>query len=472
MATISKTVPNATLSSKTSDGISPGSGGGVLGISGGGTGLSTLGLPDQLLRVNATQTALEYFTSVSAILSITGSANINVSGGLNPVISLTSQVPITNGGTGLSTVGTAGQVLTSNGTSLVYTTPGSSGGTFTSSNVAIPSLVATQTSNSLVTTGVIQITQPSLTANIDSRLLVLGADPVDNAYIAYREDSLLPFKQYMTLGTSQLVPKIEIGPSIKIIDTTDPTTTTAGVLNILNPNALVSHTVRLVIGKNNTDYGYLYWTQAGGSRMVISSDSTNQSQIEVSTAGLFLRGFTNPINITGSDVSILTNSLPLGNPNLFRDANGILTSTPPTSGSVTPLVLFTSGTQVIAYSEATLRYVNNGRTLEIWFHLEGQYNPSTPTNIKIQATIPGGWLAKLGTVVDFTADSAVTTVPVFNWGYNVGGYIDTNSNTIDFFVYSSTVDTAPPAPVYLKPTLLNTGLVPFRYKGHASILIS
>ena len=542
MATISKTTPNATLSSKTSDGISPGSAGGVLGIDGGGTGLSTLGLPNQLLRVNATQTALEYFTSGASILSITGSANINVTGGANPVISLTSQVPIANGGTalstvgtngqvltsngtslvyqtpttyvssvaatvpsflsisgspitssgtlaiglsgtalpttsggtGLTTVGTSGQVLTSNGTSLVYTTPGSFGGVFTSSNIAIPAISASQTSSAQVTTGIIQILQPTLLGNTDSKLLIIGEDTVDHGYIAYRQVASLPTnKDYLTIGTNVQVPKIEVGPSIKIIDTTDPTTTSEGVLNILNPNALSTDKVRLLIGKNTTsDYGKIYWEGLGGNKIIISSDPTNQTMIDVAINSIDIRGLLHRVNITGSEVTMVTDSLPLGNPNLYRDVNGIITITPPVSSVVTPIVLLTAGLQNISYTTQTLRYVNTGRTLEVWFHLEGTYTPTAPTNVKIQATIPGGWVATLSTVVDFTSDSAVITPPIANWGFNISGQVDTGANTIDFFVYYNTVDGAAPTPVYSKPLVINPATTTFRYKGHASILIS
>jgi hypothetical protein len=52
---------------------------------------------------------------------------VDSSGKLNVATGSTGTLPTTQGGTGLTTVGTAGQVLQSNGTTLSYVTPSSGG---------------------------------------------------------------------------------------------------------------------------------------------------------------------------------------------------------------------------------------------------------------------------------------------------------------------------------------------------------
>ncbi len=62
--------------------------------------------------------------SSSAVTSVTGTSPISSSGGTTPTISL-GTVPAANGGTGLTSPGTAGNVLTSNGTAWVSSAPSS-----------------------------------------------------------------------------------------------------------------------------------------------------------------------------------------------------------------------------------------------------------------------------------------------------------------------------------------------------------
>lgn len=58
--------------------------------------------------------------------------NLNTSGQLDATDGLTGAVPIANGGTGLTSVGTSGQVLSSNGSAIVWATP--SGGSANTQN--------------------------------------------------------------------------------------------------------------------------------------------------------------------------------------------------------------------------------------------------------------------------------------------------------------------------------------------------
>jgi len=99
----------------------------ALPVSSGGTGLTTLGNPNQILSVNEEGNSFEFINpkeGVTAISLSTSTPFFNISpetitskGTLN-IDCLT--IPITHGGTGLSEIGTLDQILTSNGSNLLW----------------------------------------------------------------------------------------------------------------------------------------------------------------------------------------------------------------------------------------------------------------------------------------------------------------------------------------------------------------
>ena len=90
---------------------------GILPVAYGGTGLSTVGTVGQVLVSNGS--GLNWSTRLSSI-SVT--SPLVSSGAINPTLSL-STVPTTKGGTGLTTVGANGTLLSSNGSGLFWATP-------------------------------------------------------------------------------------------------------------------------------------------------------------------------------------------------------------------------------------------------------------------------------------------------------------------------------------------------------------
>lgn len=101
-----------------------------LPISSGGTGITTLGHPGQILSVNEDGTQIEYVTPNPGVTSVslatstpffTTSTNSITTTGLLTVDCNT--IPISHGGTGLTTPGQPSQILTSNGTSLLWSDP-------------------------------------------------------------------------------------------------------------------------------------------------------------------------------------------------------------------------------------------------------------------------------------------------------------------------------------------------------------
>lgn len=90
---------------------------GALSIAYGGTGLSTTGSFGQVLTSNGS--TLSWQTPFSNV-NVTGP--LQTTGGLTPTLSL-STVPVSLGGTGLTSVGSPGYLLSSNGTSLQWEAP-------------------------------------------------------------------------------------------------------------------------------------------------------------------------------------------------------------------------------------------------------------------------------------------------------------------------------------------------------------
>jgi hypothetical protein len=164
--------------------------GGTLPVSKGGTGITTYGAPNQVLSTNGTGTALVWVdpgtgssgsgtvTSVAVTagsnklavtgspITTTGTINIDVVQSNLDLSQIGGHVGTTQGGTGLTTLGTAGQVLTVNsgGTGLQWSTIGGSG-TVTSVNVTAGSSKVTVSGGPVTSSG--SITVDVNTANMD-----------------------------------------------------------------------------------------------------------------------------------------------------------------------------------------------------------------------------------------------------------------------------------------------------------------
>ena len=149
MTSVSAIVPSAfsvlVTNPTTTPSIAISYSGTALPILNGGTGITVIGLAGQVLTSSG---AGYYFTtpttgSVSSVASTvpTFLAVTVVNPTTTPSIDVTlsgTALPTTSGGTGLTTVGTVGQILTSNGTTLFYSTP---------SYVTPTALITTSTAN-------------------------------------------------------------------------------------------------------------------------------------------------------------------------------------------------------------------------------------------------------------------------------------------------------------------------------------
>lgn len=132
-----------------------------LAVGSGGTGITSIGTNGQVLTSNGASlyysTPTTGVTSVAAtvpsFLSISGSP-ITTNGTLSIGLSGTA-LPVANGGTGLTTVGSNGTILQSNGSSLSYVAL--SNGTVTSVSASVPSFLAVSGSP-ITTSGTLAIT--------------------------------------------------------------------------------------------------------------------------------------------------------------------------------------------------------------------------------------------------------------------------------------------------------------------------
>lgn len=112
---------------------------GTLQPTSGGTGLSSIGSNNQVLTVSGTGLVWNTVTLPGAVSSVSGSYPIFSTSGSTPTLSLSGAVPIVNGGTGLTAVGSNGQILTTSGTSVLWAAVPSTGVTSVSGSYPINS---------------------------------------------------------------------------------------------------------------------------------------------------------------------------------------------------------------------------------------------------------------------------------------------------------------------------------------------
>jgi hypothetical protein len=151
--------------------------GGTLGTTQGGTGLTTLGSAGQMLVVNSSTNGFTYATpnagTVTSValtansnkVTITGSAitssgtyGIDVNTANMDISTMTGTLATTHGGTGLTSIGSAGQILTVNsgGNGLVWATPTNSG-TVTSVALAAGSNKVTVSGSPITSNGTLTV---------------------------------------------------------------------------------------------------------------------------------------------------------------------------------------------------------------------------------------------------------------------------------------------------------------------------
>jgi hypothetical protein len=125
-----------------------GSGGTVTAVTGTAPIASTGGTTPAISMAAATATVNGYLTSTDwntfnnkgsgTVTAVTGSGNIASSGGSTPDITFTGILPIANGGTNGTATPTAGAVAVGNGTQYAFTAAGSAGQVLTSNGSTVP----------------------------------------------------------------------------------------------------------------------------------------------------------------------------------------------------------------------------------------------------------------------------------------------------------------------------------------------
>jgi hypothetical protein len=161
--------------------------GGTLTTSQGGTGLTSIGTAGQVLTVNSTATALQWSTPFSAVNAGSNKVTVSTVGGVATVDVNTANMDVStmlgilgtaHGGTGIATIGTAGQVLAvnSSGTGLTWNNPavGSGGGTVTSVAVAAGSTKVTVSGSPITSSGTITVDVDTTKMDISTMTGTLG----------------------------------------------------------------------------------------------------------------------------------------------------------------------------------------------------------------------------------------------------------------------------------------------------------
>ena len=191
-----------------------------LPISSGGTGLTTLGSPNQILTVNEEGTNLVYKSLLESVTSINLSTStpfllvskdpVTTKGSLS--IDCTT-IPITHGGTGLSKIGQPGQILkiNSDGSSLEYV---SNEIGVTSISITVPPFLSV-TPSTITSSGVFEISQ--------------GIEPIS---ISYGGTGL------NILGSPNQI--LSVDPTGKKLEYTSPTKGTVTAISLLTSTPFLS----------------------------------------------------------------------------------------------------------------------------------------------------------------------------------------------------------------------------------------
>lgn len=158
-------------------------------ISHGGTGLITLGLASQILTVNSLGTGLEYTTPqfLTDVQLSTTTPFISLSSNESTTSKILSIdcgiIPISSGGTGLTTIGQQGQILTSDGTLCHWSDPPSLESFLTTINVLSPlsytdnilSIAAFNGSGQVVCDNSPQLLNPSFVDPVTNNITLFGS---------------------------------------------------------------------------------------------------------------------------------------------------------------------------------------------------------------------------------------------------------------------------------------------------------
>ena len=182
----------------------------------GGTGLTSIGSAGTVLTVTG---GVPAWAAPFLGSGYTAGAGIAIS--LGNVISIISPISLSNGGTGISTVGTNGQVLTSNGVSSVWTSP------------SIGSVNSVTATSGITVTGsslhpVVNLASPMLNSTIvshtntvaASQLMTSGADVVIVGSAPPIINNGIVATSATTANWANIVTSLTAGTGINIVGTT------------------------------------------------------------------------------------------------------------------------------------------------------------------------------------------------------------------------------------------------------------
>lgn len=306
-----------------------------LPISSGGTGLTTVGAPNQVLSINEEGTSLVYKSLESYVKSISLSTSTPfLSVSPNPITNdgtLTidcTQIPISHGGTGLSSLGQPNQILTVNeeGSGLVYKSPEMG---VTSISLSVPSFLSV-TPKTITSTGLFEISK--------------GSEPIPISYGGTGISSLGQPHQVLSVSATGehfeftnpskgTVTSISLSTSTPFLTISPEQITSEGIINLNCSTIPISH-------------GGTGLSKPGLQNQILSSNGTNLEWIDQPKLDKFLTTINtlpplqysnNTISIssfTGSGQIVFDNSPTLTTPNLIDPTLNILNLSGTQSGSV------------------------------------------------------------------------------------------------------------------------------------------
>lgn len=306
-----------------------------LPISSGGTGLTTVGTPNQVLSVNEEGTNLVYKSLESYVKSISLSTSTPfLSVSPSPItndgtLSIDcTQIPITHGGTGLSNLGQPNQILTVNeeGSGLVYKSPEIG---VTSISLSVPSFLSVMP-KTITSAGLFEISKGSEPIPIS-----FGGTGISSLGQPHQVLSVNATGEHLEFTNSSkgTVTSISLSTSTPFLTISPEQITSEGIINLNCSTIPITH-------------GGTGLSKPGLQNQILSSNGTNLEWIDQPKLDQFLTTINtlpplqysnNTISIssfTGSGQIVFDNSPTLNTPNLIDPTLNILNLSGTQSGSV------------------------------------------------------------------------------------------------------------------------------------------
>ena len=407
---------------------------GTLSVASGGTGITSLGTAGQVLTVNSGATGLQWSTpAVQSVQAGSNKTSVTTSSGIVTVDVVPANISLTalggvlgasQGGTGLDSIGEAGQILTvdSEGTGLQWSTPSAgNSGTVTSVAASSSDNSITVSGSPVTTTGTIGLVVNQSVLNVGNMTGTLGIanggtglTAIGSANQVLAVNGAGSGLTWVTPTDGGTVTSVALSSASDAISVSGSPVTTSGTLEVTFNPANIDLTT-LTGGTLGTTGQVLSVTGSGTVGWTTPEDGGTVTSVGLTSAN-------NAISVSGSPVTT-SGTLEV----TFNPANVTLSSLGGSLGTAqggTGLTAIGTAGQVLA--------VNSGATGLTW-STPTSYTLPTATSSVLGGVMVGSGLAISSGVLSTVNNGTVTSVQVAGDSNNIitfaGGPV-TTSGTI------------------------------------------